>query len=286
MKKLTFNDIKNLSGLSLGTISRYFNNGSISNKSKEILDKIVSENNFILNTSAQNLKSKPKDIYVLIPATKSHSNYEITNGIIQNYNDVILVTYNNDFENFKQKFLWSLGTNHVGIIVFPPFNENIKVQNLIQNFKNSNIIIYDLTIPNFSSVKYNLQLPLKKIQKQNQKITLDYVFTNSKDHNFQNRCELFNNEFTSFKKQNIENFKPNNKNLTLFQYNDLLDHYPKYKWTNLIIISKEYNWKIKPKYWIKIDFEEIGFNLLKLTLQEKKEQIEIKSDLFLNYNLK
>lgn len=283
MKKLTFKDIKELSGLSLGTISRYFNNGAISTKSRSILDKIVSEHNYIPNTAAQNLKAKPKDIYVLMSSTSSHSNYLISSGIITNYKDVITVFYENNFNSFKEKFLWVLGTSHIGIIVFPPFNENDNVCSLIQNYYQENIVIYDLPILNFGSVKYCVQNSLQDIAKLETNKLLDYVYINKQDHNFDLNIKQIKSIFKKVEIINIEEYNHQLKNLTLFQYNDLLEKYHKFNWDNLIMISKDYNWKIMPKYWIEIDFKQIGYQLIKLVLEQSKQQITTESKLHINY---
>ena len=55
---MTISDIAKLSGVAKSTVSRYFNGGSISDKTKKKIEKVVQETDFHPNTIASRLKSK------------------------------------------------------------------------------------------------------------------------------------------------------------------------------------------------------------------------------------
>lgn len=83
MKKMTtINDIAKIAGVSKSTVSRYLNNGSVSKKTQEKLEKIIKEQQFIPNTFAQSLKAKQsKIIGTIVPRLDSFSIVESLKGM-------------------------------------------------------------------------------------------------------------------------------------------------------------------------------------------------------------
>ncbi|MDN8849034.1 LacI family DNA-binding transcriptional regulator, partial [Staphylococcus aureus] len=51
-------DIAKIAGVSKSTVSRYLNNGSVSLKTKQRLDKIIRENDYQPNQFAQSLRAR------------------------------------------------------------------------------------------------------------------------------------------------------------------------------------------------------------------------------------
>ncbi|MBG9982357.1 LacI family DNA-binding transcriptional regulator [Aerococcaceae bacterium DSM 111020] len=79
---LTLNDIAQMAGVSKSTVSRYLNNGSVSQKTREKLDTIVKETGYQPNPFAQSLKAeKTNMIGVIIPRYDSPSTNEVLKGI-------------------------------------------------------------------------------------------------------------------------------------------------------------------------------------------------------------
>lgn len=58
VKKMTINDIANKAGVAKSTVSKYLNGGCVSEKTSEIIRKIIEENNYQPNAFAQSLKAK------------------------------------------------------------------------------------------------------------------------------------------------------------------------------------------------------------------------------------
>ena len=78
---VTLNDIAKMANVSKSTVSRYLNNGSVSQKTKEKLDKIVQETGYQPNIMAQNLKaSKSNMVGVIIPRYDSPSTNQVLKG--------------------------------------------------------------------------------------------------------------------------------------------------------------------------------------------------------------
>ena len=55
---VTINDIAKMAEVSKSTVSRYLNGGSVSKKTKEKIDIIIKETNYVPNRFAQSLKHK------------------------------------------------------------------------------------------------------------------------------------------------------------------------------------------------------------------------------------
>lgn len=79
---VTLNDIAKMANVSKSTVSRYLNKGSVSQKTKEKLDKIVHETGYQPNMLAQSLKAfKSNMVGVIIPRYDSPSTNQVLKGI-------------------------------------------------------------------------------------------------------------------------------------------------------------------------------------------------------------
>lgn len=79
---VTLNDIAKMANVSKSTVSRYLNQGSVSQKTKDKLDKIVEETGYQPNMLAQSLKaSKSNMVGVIIPRYDSPSTNQVLKGI-------------------------------------------------------------------------------------------------------------------------------------------------------------------------------------------------------------
>lgn len=78
---ITLNDIAKMANVSKSTVSRYLNNGSVSQKTKEKLDKIVKETGYQPNVMAQSLKATRSNMVgVIIPRYDSPSTNQVLKG--------------------------------------------------------------------------------------------------------------------------------------------------------------------------------------------------------------
>lgn len=79
---VTLNDIAKMANVSKSTVSRYLNNGSVSQKTKDKLDKIVQETGYQPNVMAQSLKATRSNMVgVIIPRYDSPSTNQVLKGI-------------------------------------------------------------------------------------------------------------------------------------------------------------------------------------------------------------
>lgn len=79
---VTINDIAKLAGVAKSTVSRYLNGGSVSRKTKETLDRIIQETEYVPNTFAQSLKVKQSNLIgIIIPRLNSYATNEILQSV-------------------------------------------------------------------------------------------------------------------------------------------------------------------------------------------------------------
>ncbi len=93
-------DIAKLAGVSSAAVSRYFNNGHISDEKKEAIRKVVEETGYRPSVQAQTLRTKKtKMIGVIVPKVASSSIGKIVEGILSvlnesGYQTLLAVTQN------------------------------------------------------------------------------------------------------------------------------------------------------------------------------------------------
>lgn len=92
-------DIAKIAGVSKSTVSRYLNNGSVSVKTKQKLDKIIQENDYQPNQFAQSLRAhRTNMIGAIIPRMNSYAVDETIKGVKSVCNDLnyrLLLNYTN-----------------------------------------------------------------------------------------------------------------------------------------------------------------------------------------------
>lgn len=83
MKELTtLNDIAKRAGVAKSTVSRYLNNGSVSDKTREKIQAIIEETGYVPNQFAQSLKAQHSNmIGVVLPRFDSPSTNQVLKGI-------------------------------------------------------------------------------------------------------------------------------------------------------------------------------------------------------------
>lgn len=119
---MTINEIAKMAGVSRATVSRYLNNGYVSQDKKKRIKKIIDETGYTPSTYAQTLRSKKTNyIGVIIPKINSDSIGKMVAGITSilsenNYQLLLACTENN--ANEELKYLRLFKENHVdGIIL-------------------------------------------------------------------------------------------------------------------------------------------------------------------------
>ena len=131
---MDINDIARRAGVSRATVSRYLNNGYVSQEKRNLIRRIIQETGYVPSQNAQQLRTgKTRLVGVIIPKINSQSVSRmvagITDELAQNNYHVVLANTKND-ESLEVEYLnMFCGRHHVdGIIliatVFTPEHED------------------------------------------------------------------------------------------------------------------------------------------------------------------
>ena len=119
---MTINEIAHLAGVSRATVSRYLNNGYVSEAKKEKIQKVIEETGYVPSSQAQMLRTKKtKLIGVILPKISSSTISRMTAGIsdvITKYGYMMLLANTNNDEKEELKYLQLFRDNQVDGIIF------------------------------------------------------------------------------------------------------------------------------------------------------------------------
>lgn len=132
--KMNISEFAKAAGVSKSAVSRYFNDGYLSDEKRAMIKKAIDETGYSPNSSAQSVKTRvTKLIGVILPKLSSDSCARITEGISgvlteQGY-ELLLVNTANDY-NKEIKYLDLFRQNRVdGVIflasVFTPLHKSV-----------------------------------------------------------------------------------------------------------------------------------------------------------------
>ncbi len=173
---MTIKEIAELAGVSRATVSRYLNDGYVSEEKKKILKKVIEENSYVPSTQAQTLRTKRTGtIGVIIPRVNSEAIGGMIDGISDSiaesgYRLMLANTANN--EKNEIKYLRAFNENFVdGVILIGTVitgehkrlvsEMNVPVVVLAQKIEGVSCVYHD----DFNSVKALTARMLKKTDK-------------------------------------------------------------------------------------------------------------------------
>lgn len=152
---MNINKIAELAGVSTTTISRYLNNGYVSEKNREKIQKIIEETGYVPSSFAQTLRTKKsKLIGVIMPKISSSTISRIVDGIsieLKKYGYNILLG-NTDLDIEKElEYLNIFKNNEVDGIIFLAKAITTRHLKIMDNLKIP-IVIVGQNIQNYSCV--------------------------------------------------------------------------------------------------------------------------------------
>ena len=155
---VTLNDIAKMANVSKSTVSRYLNNGSVGQKTREKLDKIVEETGYQPNKFAQSLKARNSNIVgVIIPRFDSPSANQVLKGIdtvaYEENIQLMITNANLDLKRTKED-LDMLQRQKVGAIILFATEIDEALKKMIQSSKIP-ILIYGQRLENNPSFVFD-----------------------------------------------------------------------------------------------------------------------------------
>lgn len=181
----TIKDVAKLSGLSVGTVSRYLNGFKLKEANEEKISKAIEELNFVVNANARFLKTNKSEVIgVIIPSIQLTFASEIVNVLEKVFSEhgysMMITIIPDSSEKSSDKLMKLMMYQPEGLIVVPPAENKGLTDWLKEVTENIPTIVIDRILPGFTKTHYvivNNEPSARKavrhfIQKGHQKIGL------------------------------------------------------------------------------------------------------------------
>ncbi len=127
---MTIKEIAKLSGVGVSTVSRYLNDGYVSDEKREVIARVIKEHNYAPNSAAVTMRGGSNEVVVIVQRISSNTTSRFLEGIIETCRqeglNPTIITTNFDQKYQKQVIEEALQRNVLGVIVFA-FTPNIGV---------------------------------------------------------------------------------------------------------------------------------------------------------------
>ncbi|VEU70773.1 LacI family DNA-binding transcriptional regulator [Mycoplasmopsis glycophila] len=180
-KQISYKDISELAGVSISTISRYYNNGYVSKKTKDKIDSVVKQYQYYPNHGARLIRGKDRSIFVIMPIWGETAYTQIVNGIIisaKKNNKRVNTTYTGiTTEEYIATVRYMLSWRPTSIVIFIPKYDK-QLFDFLKTVEDVSFIIYGHQVNGLNWIKPDetnafYQLTYKfheKLVKDNQKM--------------------------------------------------------------------------------------------------------------------
>lgn len=189
-KNVTYVDIAKEAKVSIGTLSRFFNNGYVSQDKKDSIEKAIKKFQFTPNSAAASIK-KGNNFYIVIRTFASSKSQDmIVEGIISQLGKNILVKYSKtDSKSIIDEVNWSMSLKPKGIICFASTDINEEFVNELSKL-DANIILYGYKTNKLTYTKLSFDNAIKKLSESINEI--DFIYDNKDDfETYVSQKELF-----------------------------------------------------------------------------------------------
>lgn len=148
---MTIKEIAKISGVGVGTVSRYLNGGSISEEKKANIAKVIEENNYVPTSAAVNLRGKSVEIMVIVGKVSDGVTSKFIDGIIEaasKKNLKPLIVASNFSEESQNRYIDQAAQKKLlGVLVYNPIGK--------LSDQHDNVITVGKKIPGFPAVYSN-----------------------------------------------------------------------------------------------------------------------------------
>lgn len=124
---MTIKEIAKLSGVGVSTVSRYLNDGYVSQEKRKIIAKVIEENDYVPSTAAAYLRGKSVQIIIIVSKLDYGKTSEFLEGVIDgcqnNGLDATIVTVGFNEEKLHNAIKAAEKKKPFGIIVYRPVCE-------------------------------------------------------------------------------------------------------------------------------------------------------------------
>ncbi|QIW62164.1 LacI family DNA-binding transcriptional regulator [Mycoplasmopsis gallinacea] len=209
-KQISYKDISEMAGVSISTISRYYNNGYVSKKTKEKIESVVKQHRYYPNHGARMIRGKDHSVFVIMPEWEQNVSLAITSGIVQackKNGRRVNTTYTGvSTEEYIETIRYILSWRPTSIVVFVA-NYDIKLFDFLKDIDDVSIVVFGHEVPGLNWIKVDEkkgfeEVTLKFIREVQDKSKI--LFLADKKINSQQMQERYEGFVKSCEASNVE----------------------------------------------------------------------------------
>ncbi len=174
--KISFKELAKLSNVSIGTLSRFFNGGSISEKNKKIIQDNIKKYEFVKNSAAARVRGENNQLIILRTVIRSNALDNIVSGIIENISNDVIVKYGGSGEKEVIKSIEiAISDNPKYLIVFAPINATKNFDDAIKKAsKYTKVVVYNYKTDAVPCVTTSYEKAIKDLSLEYKNINFVY----------------------------------------------------------------------------------------------------------------
>ncbi|MHA0273048.1 LacI family DNA-binding transcriptional regulator [Mycoplasma sp. 48589B] len=157
-KQISYKDISTIANVSISTISRYYNGGYVSAKTKRKIASVVKEYEYIPNHGARMIRGKDHSIFVIAPIFGSNIYQHIINGVIaacSRSNKRVITTYTNpSTQEYIETIKYILSWRPTSLVIFVPEYDEVLFAYL-KSIEGIAVVVYGYQIDGLSWIVPN-----------------------------------------------------------------------------------------------------------------------------------
>ncbi|MFV8468157.1 LacI family DNA-binding transcriptional regulator [Mycoplasma sp. VS42A] len=157
-KQISYKDISSIANVSISTISRYYNGGYVSGKTKRKIASVVKEYEYVPNHGARMIRGKDNSVFVIAPIFGSNIYQHIINGIIaacSRSSKRVITTYTNpSTQEYVDTIKYILSWRPTSLVVFVPEYDEVLFAYL-KSIEGVAIVVYGYQVDGLSWIVPN-----------------------------------------------------------------------------------------------------------------------------------
>ncbi|TNK82244.1 LacI family transcriptional regulator [Mycoplasmopsis pullorum] len=182
MKTISYKDISKMANVSISTVSRYYNNGYVSKRTKEKIEKVVQQFEYYPNHGARLIRGRDNSIFIIVPEWPQGLYMAIANGIVQSakiHNKKVNTTFTEvSTKEYIETVRYVLSWRPTSLVLFvPEYDEQLF--SYLRTIEDTSIVVFGHEVEGLNWIKvdethafYNLTNVFHSTITDNQKMML------------------------------------------------------------------------------------------------------------------
>ncbi|BBA22071.1 LacI family transcriptional regulator [Mycoplasmopsis bovirhinis] len=167
-KNITYKEISEKTGVSISTISRYFNNGYVSTATTEKIVRFVNKHDYTPNYAARIIRGKNKSIFVIMPNSLQNKYNLIVSGLViacqKNDNPVFTAYADNSASDYIHTIKYALSWKPLAIVVLAP-DYSKKLFDFLKTIEGTSVILYGHKVDDLNWIKPDMKASFYQVTK-------------------------------------------------------------------------------------------------------------------------